>query len=235
GRRGGELGVGGDGRALASADVIDELAHPRAEVDEARVRGHPALEEVHAQHAPEGVLRLAIGRAEATLVQLGDRPAGRLGCHAQRPPIVGDGGSARTLGARALEGKAGIAGPFGWNPFPGAATSARFMPSPASAAPERPGASGSWHPLVLVPVALAAWVYHPITRIYFFADDFILLASIASDRVAAFLLRPFGGHNRLGPCAAPTASAGTRSSSPRTTSSGSARICTTGACSSRTS
>ena len=72
------------------------------------------------------------------------------------------------------------------------------MPSPASAAPERPGASGSWHPLVLVPLALAAWVYLPITRVYFFADDFILLASIASDRVAAFLLRPFGGHNCLG-------------------------------------
>src|SRR5262245_23453548 len=72
------------------------------------------------------------------------------------------------------------------------------MPSPASAAPERPGAPGSWPPLVLVPLALAAWVYHPITRIYFFADDFILLASIASDRVAAFLLRPFGGHNCLG-------------------------------------
>src|SRR5262249_13793689 len=79
-----------------------------------------------------------------------------------------------------------------------AATIAWFMPSPASAAPERPGASGSWHPLVLVPLALAAWVYHPITRIYFFADDFILLASIASDRAAAFLLRPFGGHNCLG-------------------------------------
>src|SRR5262245_1697147 len=72
------------------------------------------------------------------------------------------------------------------------------MPRPAAAAPERPGASGSWHPLVLLPLALAAWVYHPLTRIYFFADDFILLASIANDPVAAFLLRPFGGHNCLG-------------------------------------
>src|SRR5262249_57351468 len=72
------------------------------------------------------------------------------------------------------------------------------MPRPAAAAPRRPAASGSWHPLALLAVALAAWVYYPITRIYFFADDFILLASIASDRVMPFLLRPFGGHNCLG-------------------------------------
>src|SRR5262249_54281733 len=68
----------------------------------------------------------------------------------------------------------------------------------AATAPERAGAPGVRHVLVLLPLALAAWVYLPITRVYFFADDFVNLASIASDRVAAFLFRPFGGHNCLG-------------------------------------
>src|SRR5262245_11405923 len=68
----------------------------------------------------------------------------------------------------------------------------------AAAAPERAGAPGYRGVLVLLPLALAAWVYLPITRVYFFADDFVHLASIASDRVAAFLLQPFGGHNYLG-------------------------------------
>ena len=68
----------------------------------------------------------------------------------------------------------------------------------AAAAPERAGAAGVRHLLVLLPLALAAWVYFPITRVYFFADDFVQLASIANDRVVAFLLRPFGGHNCLG-------------------------------------
>src|SRR5262249_16568740 len=76
-------------------------------------------------------------------------------------------------------------------------TGARSMLRPAAAPPERPGASGSLHPLVLLPLALVAWVYYPITRIYFFADDYVHLASIASDPVAAFLLSPFGGHNYL--------------------------------------
>src|SRR5262245_45710702 len=67
----------------------------------------------------------------------------------------------------------------------------------AAAAPERAGAPGSRGVLVLLPLALAAWVYFPITRVYFFADDFVHLASIASDSVASFLLHPFGGHNYL--------------------------------------
>jgi hypothetical protein len=68
----------------------------------------------------------------------------------------------------------------------------------AAVAPERAGAPGVRHVLVLLPLALAAWAYLPIARVYFFADHFVNLASIASDRVAAFLFRPFGGHNFLG-------------------------------------
>jgi hypothetical protein len=49
----------------------------------------------------------------------------------------------------------------------------------------------------LVPVLLAAWVFHPITRGYFFADDFNCLLSIANDGFLRFVLRPFGGHNLL--------------------------------------
>ena len=71
------------------------------------------------------------------------------------------------------------------------------MASPASSVPEHPGAAGPWHPLVLLALALSAWVFFPITRVYFFADDFVHLASIASDRAAVFLLSPFGGHNYL--------------------------------------
>ena len=49
----------------------------------------------------------------------------------------------------------------------------------------------------IVPVALAAWVYFPITRSYFWADDFVCLASIRNDGFLDFVLRPFGGHNLL--------------------------------------
>src|SRR5262249_26016997 len=70
------------------------------------------------------------------------------------------------------------------------------MASPAPPPPEHP-AAGPWHPLVLLALVLAAWVFFPITRVYFFADDFVHLASIASDRAAVFLLSPFGGHNYL--------------------------------------
>src|SRR5262245_4983974 len=73
----------------------------------------------------------------------------------------------------------------------------RLMPRSASAARERPDMSRPWHPLVLLPLAMAAWVYFPITRVYFFADDYVHPASIASDPMAAFLLRPVGGHNCL--------------------------------------
>ena len=51
-----------------------------------------------------------------------------------------------------------------------------------------------WHPLVLVPLALSAWVYYPITRVYFFADDLIHLLTLANDGPLAFVLKPFGGH-----------------------------------------
>jgi hypothetical protein len=55
------------------------------------------------------------------------------------------------------------------------------------------GVSG-WHPLALLPLALSAWVYHPITRVFFWADDFVHLTEIANERPLVFLLRPFGGH-----------------------------------------
>ena len=50
---------------------------------------------------------------------------------------------------------------------------------------------------MLVSLALAFWVYHPITRSYFFADDFVHLASIENDGMLGFVLSPFGGHNFL--------------------------------------
>ena len=48
-----------------------------------------------------------------------------------------------------------------------------------------------------LPVALAAWIYFPITRAYFYADDFTNLVSIVNDGFLPFVLRPFGGHNLL--------------------------------------
>jgi hypothetical protein len=71
------------------------------------------------------------------------------------------------------------------------------MLRPGSVGGERPGAPSRWHPLVLVPLALSAWVYYPIVRVNFFADDLVHLASIESDGVLQFLLAPFGGHNYL--------------------------------------
>jgi hypothetical protein len=71
------------------------------------------------------------------------------------------------------------------------------MPRPGPVGGERPGAPSRWHPLILVPLALSAWVYFPITRVNFFADDFAHFASIRSDGLLAFLLAPFGGHNYL--------------------------------------
>ena len=44
------------------ADVVHELAQSGAEVDEARVGRHPALEEILAQHAPEGILGAPVRR-----------------------------------------------------------------------------------------------------------------------------------------------------------------------------
>ena len=67
---------------------------------------------------------------------------------------------------------------------------ARQMPVPA------PGKTIRWYPLALVPLALTAWVYHPITRVFFFADDFYHLGTICNDSLPAFLLTPFGGHTK---------------------------------------
>ena len=58
--------------------------------------------------------------------------------------------------------------------------------------PERARPS-HWHPLVLVALALSAWVYYPITRTFFFADDFVHLTEITNESTLVFLLRPFGG------------------------------------------
>jgi len=57
----------------------------------------------------------------------------------------------------------------------------------------------SWgaHALAAVPLALTAWIYHPVLRVGFFADDLACLASIESDGIFRFLLCPFGGHNLL--------------------------------------
>src|SRR5215475_3999882 len=49
----------------------------------------------------------------------------------------------------------------------------------------------------LLPVLLTAWVYHPVTRTYFYADDFVCFLSILNDGFLRFVLRPFGGHNLL--------------------------------------
>src|SRR5262249_34369702 len=47
--------------------------------------------------------------------------------------------------------------------------------------------------LVLVPLALTAWVYPPITRVFFFSDDFVHLTEIVNERPLVFLVKPFGG------------------------------------------
>ena len=48
--------------------------------------------------------------------------------------------------------------------------------------------------LALVPVGLAALVYHPILGNYFYADDFFNLFEIANKSALEFLLTPSGGH-----------------------------------------
>jgi hypothetical protein len=66
-----------------------------------------------------------------------------------------------------------------------------------SAGPRSRAVAG-WHFLVLVPLALTIWVYHPITRAFFFADDFVHLIEIVNEAPLVFLLRPFGGQAFLG-------------------------------------
>jgi hypothetical protein len=71
------------------------------------------------------------------------------------------------------------------------------MPPPSPIGGERTSAPARWHPLLLIPLALSAWVYYPIVRINFFADEFVHFAAIESDGILDFLLAPFGGHNYL--------------------------------------
>jgi hypothetical protein len=49
-----------------------------------------------------------------------------------------------------------------------------------------------------LPLGLAASVYFPITRAFFWGDDFINLVSIVDDGFLPYVLRPYGGHNLLG-------------------------------------
>src|SRR5262245_10501316 len=51
--------------------------------------------------------------------------------------------------------------------------------------------------LLAIPLALTFWVYHPITRIFFFADDLVHLVEIENEGPLVFLLRPFGGNTFL--------------------------------------
>jgi hypothetical protein len=48
-----------------------------------------------------------------------------------------------------------------------------------------------------VAVLASAWVYFPITRSYFWADDFTNMTSIVNDGFLRFVARPFAGHNLL--------------------------------------
>lgn len=61
--------------------------------------------------------------------------------------------------------------------------------------PSADGQTVRWHPLALVPLALTAWVYYPITGVFFFADDFYHLGRIANESRLVWLFAPFGGHN----------------------------------------
>jgi hypothetical protein len=60
----------------------------------------------------------------------------------------------------------------------------------------RSGSTTGWGTVAAaLPVLLAAAVYFPVTRSYFFADDFNCLLSIRNDDFLRFVLRPFAGHN----------------------------------------
>jgi hypothetical protein len=48
--------------------------------------------------------------------------------------------------------------------------------------------------LTLLPIAASAVVYFPITRAYFFADDFIMLGNLVDQGFLRFVLQMFGGH-----------------------------------------
>jgi uncharacterized membrane protein YcfT len=60
----------------------------------------------------------------------------------------------------------------------------------------RPASTTRWDLVAAaLPMLLAAAVYWPITRSYFYADDFVHLASVRNDPFLRFVLRPFAGHN----------------------------------------
>jgi hypothetical protein len=62
--------------------------------------------------------------------------------------------------------------------------------------PVRPASTTRWDLVAAaLPLLLAAAVYWPITRSYFYADDFVHLASIHNDTFLRFVLRPYAGHN----------------------------------------
>jgi hypothetical protein len=46
----------------------------------------------------------------------------------------------------------------------------------------------------LLPVALTAAVYHPLWRVYFYADDYLCMYQFADGAGWRFLLQPFAGH-----------------------------------------
>ncbi len=48
--------------------------------------------------------------------------------------------------------------------------------------------------LLLIPLAFSALVYFPITRNYFFADDFLHLYRIRNENLLSYILVPRGGH-----------------------------------------
>lgn len=58
----------------------------------------------------------------------------------------------------------------------------------------RPSVLPELHPLVLLPLAVSARVYYPITRTFFFADDFVHLTDLVNESPLVFLLKPFGGN-----------------------------------------
>jgi hypothetical protein len=57
------------------------------------------------------------------------------------------------------------------------------------------GKTARWHPLVLVSLVLTAWVYYPITGVFFYFDDFYHLCGLTNGSDLAWVLQPFGGHN----------------------------------------
>jgi hypothetical protein len=64
--------------------------------------------------------------------------------------------------------------------------------------PSADGQTVRWHPLALVPLALTAWVYYPITGVFFYFDDFYHLSRFTNGGSdLAWLLQPFGGHNQV--------------------------------------